>query len=252
MSRTPTRTRTRTPTAELAAPAEALSFDRSSQLLRLLHLASPALPIGGFHFSQGLEYAVDCGWVKDEATALDWIGGILESSVATLDLPVLHRLHAAWKQNDYLAVHRWNAFLIASRETAELRAEDRHLGSALLRVLKEFELSTEIFGANKVSPPGVAHATAFAFAAASWGIDATSTAATYGWAWTENQVLAAVKLVPLGQSAGQRLLHALIPRLGAYSARAADALDKDIGISTALSTIASGLHETQYTRLFRS
>ena len=224
----------------------------SSHLLRLLHLASPALPIGGFHFSQGLEYAVECGWVRDEGSALDWIAGILGSSIATLDLPVLHRLHAAWKQEDHPAVRRWNALLIASRETAELRAEDRHLGSALLRVLAEFELETDIFGARGSSAPGVSHAAAFAFACARWNIDAEPAVQTYAWAWAENQVLAAVKLVPLGQSAGQRLLHALIPRLGAYSARAAEVLDEDIGVSTALNAIASGRHETQYTRLFRS
>ena len=137
MSRMPTRTRTAIPTPEAPRVADTLATDLhgSSQLLRLLHLASPALPIGGFHFSQGLEYAADRGWVRDEATALDWIGGILGASIATLDLPVLHRLHAAWSRNDCLAVHRWNAFLLASRETAELRAEDRHLGGALLRVL---------------------------------------------------------------------------------------------------------------------
>jgi urease accessory protein len=257
MSRTRMRTRTLIHTAEAsvaaAGSADATALHRSSQLLRLLHLASPALPIGAFHFSQGLEYAVETGWVRDEATALDWIGGIAQASLATLDLPVLLRLHAAWKQNDYLAVHRWNAFLIASRETEELRAEDRHLGSALLRVLAECQLSTELFPVSAPKRPiGVAHATAFSFACASWEIDAQSSAQTYAWAWAENQVLAAVKLVPLGQSAGQRLLHALIARLTAYSARAADILDADIGISTALSAVASGRHEIQYTRLFRS
>jgi urease accessory protein len=228
-------------------------LNKSSQLLRLLHLASPALPIGGFHFSQGLEFAAECGWVRDEATALEWIGGIAESSIATLDLPVLHRLLLAWKQNDYLAVQRWNAFLIASRETSELRAEDRHLGSALLRVLAEWDITTDLFGAATAKHPvGVSHATAFALACARWSVDAHAAAQTYGWAWTENQVLAAVKLVPLGQSAGQRLLHALIPRLNAYSARSVDLLDAEIGISTALSAVASGRHEIQYTRLFRS
>lgn len=248
-----TRTRTRIRTVEsMRASAIGASPHTSSQLLRLLHLASPALPIGGFHFSQGLEYAVDCGWVKDEASALEWIGGILESSVAGLDLPVLHRLHRAWSSGDQQGVSRWNAFLLASRETAELRAEDRHLGAALLRVLAEFQLHTEAFGARAVVYPGVSHAAAFAFACARWNIEAIAALETYAWAWAENQVLAAVKLVPLGQSAGQRLLHALIPRLGAYSARAVDALDDDIGIATALSAIASGRHETQYTRLFRS
>lgn len=245
------RTLTRIPTVD-TAPSGAAG-DRSSQWLRLLHLASPALPIGAFHFSQGLEYAVEAGWVRDEATALDWIGGIAGSSLATLDLPVLHRLHAAWRQNDYLSVNRWNSFLIASRETEEFRAEDRHLGSALLRVLAELQLSMEVFGANPAKHPvGVSHATAFSFACVQWGIDAPAAAQTFAWSWAENQVLAAVKLVPLGQSAGQRLLHALIDRLGAYSAQAGEMLDSDIGVSTASNAVASGRHEIQYTRLFRS
>ena len=79
----------------------------STQLLRLLHLASPALPIGGFHFSQGLEYAVERGWVRDEHTALEWIGGMLDASLASLDLPVLHRLHVAWTAGDELADDNW-------------------------------------------------------------------------------------------------------------------------------------------------
>jgi urease accessory protein len=256
MSRTRMRTRTPIHTAEQSAAADSADLaglHQSSRLLRLLHLASPALPIGAFHFSQGLEYAVETGWVHDEASALEWIGGIATGSLATLDLPVLLRLHAAWQQNDSLAVNRWNAFLIASRETEELRAEDRHLGSALFRVLAECELNTELFPVGGPKRPiGVSHATAFSFACASWQIDAQSTAQTYAWAWAENQVLAAMKLVPLGQSAGQRLLHGLIPRLAAYSTRAAEILDADIGISTALSAVASGRHEIQYTRLFRS
>ncbi len=220
------------------------------QLLRLLHLASPALPIGAFHFSQGLEYAVEAGWVVDEPSALDWIGGISEGSLATLDLPVLVRLHTAWL-TDESEVLRWNGFLIACRETEELRLEDRHLGAAMLRVLAEFDLETDLF--VRGSPErGIAHATAFAFACARWNIQALAMLETYAWAWAENQVLAAVKLVPLGQSAGQRLLHALHDRLAAYASRAINLMDSDIGVSTALSTVASGRHEVQYTRLFRS
>ncbi len=245
----PMRTRTRThipiPTVEAASGAQ------SSALLRMLHLASPALPIGGFHFSQGLEYACEAGWVGDEATALEWIGGIAGASIATLDLPVLIRLLAAWRQDDIAAVQRWNSFLIACRETEELRAEDRHLGGALIRVLAELELRTESFSGH-LPKGGVAHATAFAFACAQWRIEPSSATETYAWTWVENQVLAAVKLIPLGQSAGQRLLHALIPRVAAYSAQAVDIRDEDIGISTALSAVASGRHEIQYTRLFRS
>jgi urease accessory protein len=223
------------------------------QLLRLLHLASPALPIGAFHFSQGLEYAVEAGWVTDEPSALEWIGGIAGASLGTLDLPVLLRLQAAWKQDDHAGVQRWNAFLIACRETEELRAEDRHLGAALLRVLVELELETGLFSANAAkSVVGVSHATAFAFAAARWNIDGEACLQTYAWAWIENQVLAAVKLVPLGQSAAQRMLHALITRIPPLVEQVHKLTDSDIGVSSAMSAVACGRHETQYSRLFRS
>jgi urease accessory protein len=244
----------RTPiiTADPPAAPEQLAHG-ASQLRRLLHLASPALPIGAFHFSQGLEYAVEAGWVRDEPGALEWIGGIADGSLATLDLPVLARLHAAWRCDDLAGVRRWNSFLIASRETAELRAEDRHLGDALLRVLAELDLAAEVsrLGARQWSS-GIAHATSFAFACARWDIASDAMSQAFAWAWVENQVLAAVKLVPLGQSAGQRMLHALGTRLGALVLRSIDVMDSDIGISTAVSALASGRHEIQYTRLFRS
>jgi urease accessory protein len=225
----------------------------SLQLLRLLHLASPALPIGAFHFSQGLEYAVETGWATDEASALEWIGGIAAASLGTLDLPVLLRLLAAWKQNDHDGILRWNSFLIACRETEEMRAEDRHLGAALLRVLAEMELTTELFSANAAkSVVGVSHATAFAFAGARWNIEPVAALQTFAWAWIENQVLAAVKLVPLGQSAAQRMLHRLTARIPPLVEQAHKLTDSDIGISTAMNAVASGRHETQYSRLFRS
>jgi len=252
-----TRIRTRTSdrgltVAPAVAPvAQAQAQSTPPQLLRLLHLASPALPIGAFHFSQGLEYAVEAGWVPDEASALDWIGGIAQGSIATLDLPILVRLRAAWLCGDAAEVLRWNAFLIACRETEELRLEDRHLGSAMLRVLKELELETDLF-VRDAGCVGVAHATSFAFACARWNIEVRPMLETYAWSWAENQVLAAVKLVPLGQSAGQRILYALHDRLAAHAARAIDLTDSDIGISTSLSAVASGRHEVQYTRLFRS
>jgi urease accessory protein len=254
MSRLRTRTHTPTRTAEVPPASGAHANSQASlQLLRLLHLASPALPIGAFHFSQGLEYAVETGWVKDEASAYEWIDGIAGASLATLDLPVLLRLQAAWKHGDNSGVRQWNSFLIACRETEELRAEDRHLGAAMLRVLAEMELGTHLFSANAAkSVIGVSHATAFALACASWNIEPCAATQTFAWAWIENQVLAAVKLVPLGQSAAQRMLHRLTARIPPLVEQAHKLTDSDIGISTAMNAVASGRHETQYSRLFRS
>jgi urease accessory protein UreF len=141
---------------------------------------------------------------------------------------------------------------IVSRETEELRLEDRHLGGALLRVLGEFDVTTELFPPGRLNPVGVSHAAAFALACARWHIASLPALQAYAWAWAENQVIAAVKLVPLGQSAGQRVLYGLGSRLVALAGAATAIPDCDLGISTSLAAVASGKHETQYTRLFRS
>jgi len=217
------------------------------RLLRLLHLASPALPIGGFHFSQGLEYAVERGWVRDESSASAWIGGLLDQVVGQLDLPVLARLFDAFERADLQAVRRWNALLLAARETAEVRAEDEHMGTALARVIREHGLD---FAGSHVKRP--TYATAFAFTCHAAGVSAAETLSTYAWTWLENQVLASIKLVPLGQNAGQRVLHTLCQSLPLVVERAQSIADDAIGVGALMHGVASARHETQYTRLFRS
>lgn len=239
--------------------ADAVSVN--PQLLRILHLASPALPIGAFHFSQALEYAVEAAWVRDERSALEWIAGLAENALGTLDLPVLARLYAAWLSDDAAAVHRWNAFLLAARETKELRAEDRHTGDALRKILVEVGLVERVIGPENganasVRRPlahlGFGYAAMFALACARWSVSASDMVQAYAWTWAENQVLAAIKLVPLGQTAGQRMLHALIPRLTNISAAALRLDDDSLGVCTVMHGMASARHELQYTRLFRS
>jgi urease accessory protein len=217
-------------------------------LLRLCHLVSPALPVGAYAYSQGQEYAVHAGWITDEAGALDWLQGLSRHAIGTLDLPILSRLHHAWSNGDLPAVERWNAQLLASRETCELRAEDIHLGRSLARVLLELNLSE----ARGWLVADVSFAGMFALATARWQIAATDALGGYLWAWSENQVLAAVKLVPLGQSAGQRMLHRLIESMPQIIERAQRLGDDEICISAVSQALASSLHESQYTRLFRS
>jgi urease accessory protein len=223
------------------------------QLLRVLHLASPALPIGAFHFSQGLEYAVEAAWVRDEHTALEWIAGLAENALGTLDLPVLARLHAAWLNDDMAAVKRWNAFLLAARETEELRAEDRHTGNALRKILTELNVLDHPGGGDEgAEPVRFGYAAMFALACARWTVPTADTLQAYAWAWAENQVLAAIKLVPLGQTAGQRMLHSLIPRLIVIANTAMSLDDNSLGVCAVMHGMASARHESQYTRLFRS
>jgi urease accessory protein len=224
------------------APRERLA------LLRLCHLVSPALPVGAYAYSQGLEYAVHAGWVGDEGSTLEWLQGQSQHALGTLDLPLLLRLHRSWSAADVAGVRCWTAQLLAARETAELRAEDRHLGAALARVLVELNIEDARSWLTEQS----AFATLFALAAVRWHIGEDDALSGYLWSWTENQVLAALKLVPLGQSAGLRLLHRLTDSMPAIVARARELDDAAIGVGVVAPMLASALHESQYSRLFRS
>ena len=217
-------------------------------LLRLCHLVSAALPIGAYAYSQGLEFAVEAGWVHDEASALDWLQGLSSHSVGTLDLPLLSRLHRAWCRNDTVMLAYWNAQLLASRETAESRAQERHLGRSLAQVLMQLKIGITLDWLER----SAAFATLFSLAAVRWEIPESETLSGYVWAWSENQVLAAVKLVPLGQSAGQRLLYRLSDMMPELVAQAQTLADEAIGVGVVSQAIASARHETQYSRLFRS
>ena len=216
-------------------------------LLRLLQLCSPALPIGAYAYSQGLEHAVHAGWVRDEETAAAWILGLLEDALPCLDIPVLLRLIDAWSTGGETA--RWNEFLFASRGSAELRAEDQRLGSALARLLTSLELPE---AALWISAPHVTHAGMFALAAARWDIPALDAAAGYLFSWAENQVGAASRLVPLGQTSAQRILSTATALIPPAVARAAALADDDLGFAAPAHAIAAALHETQYSRIFRS
>lgn len=216
-------------------------------LLRLLQLASPALPIGAYAYSRGLESAVHFGWVTSEQEALSWISGTLERAVATLEAPVLLRMHRAFSEGDLLAVAQWNQFLCAMRESRELALEDRQLGRALARVLVDLGVEQ----AADFRQEG-AYVTLFALAAVQWGISPTDALSAHMFAFLENQVSCAVKLVPLGQTAGQRILSGLLPSVDRLAHAASEIADEDIGSFTPRISLGSALHETQYTRLFRS
>ena len=216
-------------------------------LLRCLQLSSPGLPIGAYSYSQGLEWAVEAGWVTSEQTLRDWLAEQLTCALGPLDIAVYARLHAAVAAGDDAAVGRWNDLLLAHRETSELRADDRDRGAALLRLLREFQVRRPA-----ALDGDVAQATAHALAAVHWAVPLQAAAHGYAWAWLEGQVIAGVKLVPLGQAAGQRLLFALASDIPAAVAHGLALADDDIGGALPALAIASARHETQYTRLFRS
>ena len=218
-------------------------------LIRLLHLTSPTLPVGAYSYSQGLEWVVETGAVKSEAAALDWIGECLESGVARFEAVYLAHMLAAWAQDDTARLAQLDDEFTASRESAELRAETLQMGHSLTRLLTDLGG----FPAARLAAFGQpSYPLAWSCAAAAWGIPVQDAVAGYLWAWAENQVMAAVKAIPLGQTAGQRMLLALGQRIPSLAEAAAAAeLEATCNVLPAFA-IACSCHETQYTRLFRS
>lgn len=224
-------------------------------LVRLLHLASPTLPVGAYTYSQGLEWAVESGAIRDEASALAWIGDCLEWGLAAGEAVYLAAMLAAWRDDDQDRLAALDADFLASRETAELRAETLQMGHSLVRLLTDLGWDAPHPTPSPAGGRGaceVSFPLAWSHAAVRWAIPADDAVAAYLWSWAENQVLAALKAVPLGQTAGQRLMLALGERLPELARRAlATPAGQACNFLPALA-IASSRHETQYTRIFRS
>ncbi len=225
------------------------SMDTDLSLLRLLQLVSPGLPIGMYSYSQGLERAVDDRWVNSADSAREWIGGVLQHNLVRIDVPVFLRLYQAWQHQDPVVVTQWSKTLIAYRETSELRAEDKQTGQALAKLLIKLNVPEAHTWQRH---PAATLATLFALAAVRWGIAPRQAAIGYLWGWLENQVLCAVKLVPLGQVAGQQLLQSLAEQIPSLVDAATLTADDQIGGSAFALALASSRHEAQYSRLFRS
>jgi len=218
-------------------------------LLRLLQLASPTLPVGSYAYSQGLEWAVAAGWVDGEDTLASWLDEQLTHSLGAVDLPCFARLYDAARRGDGGALVVWSRQVIARRETRELVADDCDRGRALARLLRDLGVAA---AAPWAASGEVPFATAMAIAAVAWRVPLPLAAQALAWGWLENQVVAGMKLVPLGQVAGQRVLLDLARRIPPVCERALATSDDEIGSTLPIVALASSLHETQYTRLFRS
>jgi urease accessory protein len=213
--------------------AKGITTTTMTKLARLLQLASPTLPVGAYSYSQALEAAVEAGVVHDAASAERWIGDVLELSVGAMEAPLLWRM---------LNGEDCNEAFLASRETAELRAETLQMGRSLALLLRDLELTG--MERQECSFP-----MAFAQAVKCLEIDARDALVAYLWSWLENQVMAALKAVPLGQTDGQRMLLALGGTLERVAFKAMNS--EPVNLAPGLAFL-SARHETQYSRLFRS
>ena len=221
----------------------------SLPMMHLLQLVSPALPVGAYAYSQSLEHAVDTGWVTNEDEAFDWMQGLLLNSLAKTDLPILERLYLSWMTEQIDDALYWNNYLCALRETAELEAEDFQMGQALKRLLVDLNIAhADVL--KSINP--CSYATVFSFACVRWEVSKEEALLAYVFSWAENQIAAGIKLIPLGQTSGQRLLQKIMPVIEKAIINSLTINEEKIGASLPAMSLASSLHETQYSRLFRS
>lgn len=221
-------------------------------LLRLLQLASPALPIGAYHYSQGLESAIEVGSVHDKSTLEIWLRDQLELNLGRFEAPIFLRLYNAWTLRDYAGVSNWNDQFLAARETSELRAETLQMAKSLRKLLVTLSAveSARMRWLESCDTPTMPMV--FSLAASGMNLARIEALQVYLWTWLENQVTAALKTFALGQSAAQSLLFAL-SEVAAEVANAAGVVEDDeLANSCPGLAVASASHETQYSRLFRS
>ena len=214
-------------------------------LLRLIWLASPALPVGGFSYSEGLEAAVEAGLVSDESSAADWLADQLHLALAESDLAVVAQAVAAFRANDAARVAELDRWVRRTRETSELRLQSEQMGRSLGDWSRSLEPQP---GARE----NLTYPVAFARAAAPVAAPVRDIVLAYAFGWAENLMQAAIKAVPLGQSAGQRILLRLAGEIPAAADHAIALRDEDRQAFTPRLAILSAQHEAQYSRLFRS
>jgi len=221
-------------------------------LLGLMQLISPALPIGAFAWSQGLESALELGWVRNEQELGQWLEGVLDDGLSRCELPVLARLQNCWAKGDNNGLAYWNDWLHANRETAELSDEDTRLGLALMRLLTSLALQPQTNQGHALLPEEPGYVTVFAWAAHQRLVPVRQSLLGFAWGWLENQLSVACKAMPLGHTAAQRLTEQLRPKLVDAVEAALTLSDEQLGPILPGLALASAQHETQYSRLFRS
>jgi urease accessory protein len=236
----------------MTEPSDAERPASPKALLELMQLASPALPVGGFSYSEGLEAAVEAGRVRDEAQAGSWLVDQLHLSLERTDLPVLAQALPAWRSGDLARIRELNDWVQLTRESAELRQQTQQMGRSLAEWLKNRATPDARVAQLAALRPAPTWPVAFALAAAQGGAPLRDVLLAFGFGWAENMVQAAMRSVPLGQSAAQRMLARLIEALPAAVQRAAALGDDQRQAFTPMLAILSAQHETQYSRLFRS
>ena len=236
--------------------ASAPATTSAATLLQLMWLASPALPVGGFSYSEGLESAVESARVTNETQAAEWLADQLHLGLARCDLAVAAQAFKAWRRGDLGHVTELNDWLRQTRESAELRQQTEQMGRSLVEWLRNGGSASNAADLRVAELAALAPAptwpVAFALAAAQTPCTPREALLAFAFGWAENMVQAAMKAVPLGQSAEQRILSRLAEAIPGAVDHALTLADSQRQAHTPMLAILSAQHETQYSRLFRS
>ena len=219
------------------------------RLAALMQLASPMLPVGAYAYSQGVERGIHDGRIASAADAQRWIVDVLRGPIAHWEAPVWVRFHRAVADADPATFGDWNERFVASRDTLEQRAETLQMGASLASWARDLGVVADgvTLDAVELSFPA-----AFAYCAVAMHVGERDGVTAYVWSWIENQVAAALKAVPFGQVAGQRLLLAAHADIAHAVDSALSLADDELASAAPGLTLACALHEVQYSRLFRS
>jgi urease accessory protein len=237
----------------------------SWQLLRLLQLTSPALPVGAYSYSEGIEYLCNKGTIQTELDLCSWLKNEMSFGFITTEAAIALRAHQALMSADITALNYWNNWLSATRETEEVRLASWQMGQSLMKLWWQLSDSpndqlairksiSELLPTAKDNSQGKGcnYAIAFGIVAANLGIDVSNTTVGYIYSWLSNLVSAAVRSVPFGQTTGQQVIFNLSIDILSSSQLALKRLDNELEWCGWGASLACANHETQYSRLFRS